>query len=340
MRLVSRFPLLAVLLLTLSPACSQPGTDSHREVFQTPEQAAIERRGQQQAEFQDLAVTILAVDRPAVKAEKEGQNSIHVEADGVSRSVSLVESYESLGSHPNQERTVLHAYLSEQLRPFDADRLRALGFDAVKPHLFPMLVNSKQLDEMRAIAVDPKEPPPATLLFTDLYRITVVRWDKFGVIPLSPGLLGPKVTQSDLDAAAMEGLAKSFHDLSQPRIELIDFGPLGRSAKLAAHADAAAILLPEFAAAARAALQTDGDIVLLAPTASEVDIIRRKDEKLLDRLIPLAKGVYARADEPLCNHPILLSNGGLALLSYTPATQPATRPATAPATTKHAYIVR
>ena len=99
------------------------------------------------------------------------------------------------------------------------------------------------------------------------------------------------------------------------------------------------VLLPEFAAAARTALAASGDLVLMLPTTHEVDIIRRQDERLLDRLIPIARGVAAKADEPVCDQPVLLSHEGLALFSYVPATQPATHPATAPATRPQYHIV-
>lgn len=340
--------LLTFAALSVSPLLSGchggKGKDSHVDAFQTIDQARAQRLGQQRAGWQELAVQILAADRPGVTAKAEETNSVHIEADGVSRSVSLVPVYEDLASHMADERGILRKLLAEQLRSFDTERLRALGFDAVKAHLYPMLVNGKRVEELRAAAVDPKDPPPDKPLFTNLHRITVVRWEKFGVIPVSPRMLGEKVTQADVDAAAMEALRKSFLELPEPKIELIDFGPLGHGARLNPRGDAAMVLLPEFAAAARAALGGQGDLVLMMPMAHQVDVARRKDEKLLDRWIPMSRQIAAKADEPLCDQPVLLNDEGLSLFSYTPATQatqPASKPAaTAPAVKPHAHIVR
>jgi hypothetical protein len=340
MRSKTLWPWTVMGIALLVSGCEDPGQDSNTQVFQTAQQAAIERRAQQHQSWQSMAQSLLAEERPGVAVKAQGDDALLVAADGLCQTINLVPCYETLAAHTDQERPLLRKYLLEQLRPFELKRLKSLGFDRVKPHLLPVLLSGPQLDALRKDC-DPKTFPQPKLVFANLYWLTEVKWETFGMIPVSPAILGSDLDQNQIDDATMENLRRQYLALPEPRLAVTDFGLVGKSARLSAAASPAAILLAEFATDAKKALSAQGDLVVIAPTPTEVDVVRRQDDALVEPMVSLARTVSARASHPLCDRPMLLDDHGLSPLVYTPATRPtATAPAaTKPAVKKHAYIV-
>ena len=311
--------------MTALGGCVDTGEDSNTDVFVTADHVKGQRIKEQHHGWQELSLTLLASERPGLSAKAQDENAVEVQADGVTRKISLVGAYEGMAAHPNQERSILRKYLQEQLRPFDFERLRALGFEKVRAHLLPMLVNRAQLEAMIA-AADAADKPTATPIVTNLFRVTVVNWETFGVVPVTAAALGGTATQAQIDEAGMENLAALYRALPKPRIAT-EFGSTW--GRLQGTSQAAVILLPEFAEDARKLLGTTGDLVLIAPTRQEIDVTPRDNQKMVDQLVWMGKEVLTRgAVDPLFDGALVLDGRGLSLLSQTPATVPVTKPAT------------
>jgi hypothetical protein len=322
----------SVLLLC---GCGAHGVDSHTEVFKTPEQASAERLATQLKEHKDLAVSVLKFSRPDLQAKAGDGASVVVSADGVSQSIDLTPVEGELLKHSNEERNILRRYLAEQLRGFDVERLRAIGFERSRPWISYDLVNGRTLDEMQKAAGESKLA--GALVLTNLYRVTVVRRTEPAVTtPVTAAILeGWNATAARADEAAEMNLREAIR-----RGELfttLAYGGIGRSGTLSPGVPPAVIVLPEFLAAVRKAWGSSDNVVLFAPGAGAITFTERRNERLLNVLAPQWRKTLATAKEPLCDQLLLRDDKGLSLFSYEPAGT--SRPATKPATKEAPYIV-
>src|SRR2546423_1892555 len=129
MRRHPRSALLVPMLLLLTAGCSNnAGTDSHTEVFKTADAVAGERLQKQLEAHKELAVSVLRFSRHDIDAKPAEGTTITVTADGVTQPIDLAPIEQQLLQHQNDERAILRRYLEGQLRPFDLERLKVLGF--------------------------------------------------------------------------------------------------------------------------------------------------------------------------------------------------------------------
>jgi hypothetical protein len=173
----------------------------------------------------------------------------------------------------------------------------------------------------------------------DLNWVPVVRWARAegAWTPVDPSTaVGWKVSEADVNAAAMANLRGAFAKEGQAVFETIDLPGLGRYGRFRPDADATYVLLPEFLAAVRKAWGTDSDLVVSMPSPVTVNFVERKNERLLNQMIPEWQKLYGRVTNPLLREMVVLGDGGVSLLNYKP---PSTKPATKPATTKKVHIV-
>ncbi len=68
-----------------------------------------------------------------------------------------------------------------------------------------------------------------------------------------------------------------------------------------------------------------------------MNFLERKNERLLNRMIPEWSKLFAKVPEPMVSTMILLGDAGPSLLSYAP---PSTQPATAPVTKPRVHVVQ
>ena len=316
--------------LMLIAGCEHHEKDSHTEVFKTPEQSAADRWARQLQAHKELAVSVLHFSRPDIEAKSGEGSTIVLQADGVTRIVDLKPVEERIAHHANEERAILRTYLEGELRPFDVQRLRTVGFERVKQQAAFVLVNDKGRHEMQAAAGT--SPILSTEVVTDLYRISVIRRaGQTAPLPITAELAEAwRVRSTDIDAAAMRNLLDSLNASGDGFIETIPFGPAGRTGNLKSDVDPAVILLPEFLVVVQRVWKTADDLVLFVPATGGIMFVEQHSQKLLDLQVPMWKKQLAAASSPLCEQFLLRGSEKLVFFSYVSTTQPATVPATKP----------
>jgi len=143
--------LIALVCLTAGGCSKQVGPDSNTEVFQTAEQAAAARKEKLLVDWQEMAAKIANGERPDIRTSKAAGFALHLSADGVEQNVDLTPLSEKLMSALGKERDPLRAYLLEKFPAFDRARLVKLGFERVRPMLYPYLVNMKQTTSLAGL---------------------------------------------------------------------------------------------------------------------------------------------------------------------------------------------
>src|SRR5690349_7151299 len=112
--------------------------DANTQVFQTLQDVAGQRRQQQQTVWKDVAVDVLKVDRPDLAAQPEGEFSVSLSADGVTRVVDLSPAWDLLVAQPERATQTLRAHLARELPAFDQQRMLALTPERVRAMVRPM----------------------------------------------------------------------------------------------------------------------------------------------------------------------------------------------------------
>jgi hypothetical protein len=328
--------LTALLIFLTLAGCNHHEQDSHTEVFKTPEQAIAERRTRQLAAHKELALSVLHFARPDIEAKLADGTSIHVQADGVTRMIDLLPIEEQMVRQSNEERAIVRRFLEEQLKPFDFDRLKSLGFERVKNQTAFELVNTQSLAEMQKSAG--KSPIHSVPVMTNLHRVTVIRRDPKGTgVPVTAALLEAwKAPQSELDGAAMQNLRDGLNHSGEPFFDTVAFGPVGNTGNLKSGVDPAVILLPEFLMAVQKAWKTQSNLVVFLPSPTGIVFVEQQNQKLLDLMVPLWKKQLLAMPNPLSDQLLLRDAEKISYSDYTPTTKPATVPATKP----KPYIVR
>jgi hypothetical protein len=318
------------LLLLCCLGCQFHGTDSHTEVFKTPEEVSADRRSKQLEAHKELAVSVLHFARPDIEAKAVAGTSISVRADGISSAIDLAPVEEQMLRHSNEERAILRKYLEAQLKSFDNDRLKALGFQKVKEQAGYVLVSRRTLQEMQAAT------GTALLMSREIvpgmYRVSVIHGaEQAASIPITVELMTAwNVKPSDIDAAAMQNLREALSAAGDHFAETISVGPAGRTGSLKSDADPAIILVPEFLGAVQKAWQTKDDLVLFCPAPAGIVFVERHNQKLLDLLSPQWKTQLAGNPNPLCEQLLMRDADKIGYADYAPTTKPSTAPATKP----------
>jgi hypothetical protein len=341
MRSHLRFTLVvSALLLWIGGCGGSAGTDSHTEVFKTADAVATDRLQKQLEAHKELAVSVLRFSRHDVEAKAAQGTTITVSADGVTQPIDLAPIEQELLHHQNEERAILRRYLDEQLRPFDLERLKILGFDRARAMAGFTLVNSHDLTDLQKQAGD--SPLRSVKLVSDLYRVTVIRRaDPTAaaavIVPVTASLTEAwDASPTAVDAAAMENLRGVLSATGDNLVETLAFGIRGKSGSLKSGVDPAVIVLPEFLAAVRKAWKTQDNLVLFVPSATGISFVEEHNQKLLDTLVPQWKKILVSTPNALCDQLLLRDEEKLSLFAYQPATKPATKPA---ATKPEPYIV-
>ncbi len=318
-------------------ACtSQVGPDANTGVFKTPEQAAESRRQRLLVDWQEMALKIANAERPDVRTIKTDGFAIRMSADGVERTVDLSPLTEKLSANVGREREPIRAYLAEQMPPLDRARLAAIGFERAKPMLHPRLANNKQTTAMAA--PDTKAPPIANKVVIDLNWVPVVRWGGSGAqTPVDAEMAKAwGVDERQVSDVALANLRTALAKEAASTIETVDLPGLGRYGMLRGGIDPTYVVLPEWLAAVRKEWKTADDLIVFLPSRSSVNFLERKNERLLNQLMPEWSKRVGQPGEGLLNLPVVLGDGGMTLLEHK---APATKPTTAPATKPRVYIV-
>jgi hypothetical protein len=326
---------LVATFLALLTGCSSGGVDSHTEVFKTPEQASKERYEILLKQHKELAVSVLKFARPDVEAKVAEGPNIAIAADGVSRTVDLTPIEDQLVRQPDQERNLLRHYLTEQLRPFDVERLKTIGFAKARKWCSYELVNGRDLDAMQKQAGDAKLV--SAVVVTNLHRVAVIRrGEPVPTMPVTAATLEAwHVTPEQVDEAATANLKRALG--TKELFSELAYGGMGRSGTIKQGVPAAVILLPEFLQAVQKAWDTNDDLVLFAPGPGAVTFVERRNDRLLTILVPQWRKILADSNNPLSSQLLIRDREKLALFVYQPPG--ATKPATAPATKAAPYIV-
>jgi hypothetical protein len=324
-------------LALLLSACSHPSQDSHTEVFKTAQDAAAERLATQLKAHKELAVSVLRFSRPDIDAKPADGTSITIAADGITHTIDLAPIEEQLLAHQTEQRAILRKFLDEQLRPFDFDRLKLLGFAKVRTQITFLLVNDQTLGEMQTQAG--YSPLRRQQIVTNLYRVAAVRTPGATqpvTVPITDSLsVAWQVSASEIDAEALHNLRAALTAAGDDLIETIAFGPRGKSGSLKSSVDPAVILLPEFLAAVQKPWSSTDNLVLFAPSPTGITFVEEHNQKLLDLLVPQWMKILVSTPSPLASQLLLRDSQKISLFAYTPTTQPAPKPATKPTT----YIV-
>ena len=333
---MTRIALVIPLALLLS-ACSHSGQDSHTEVFKTAQDAAADRLASQLQAHKDLAVSVLRFSRPDIDAKAAEGTSITVAADGVTRSIDLAPIEEQLLQHQPEQRAILRKFLDEQLRPFDFDRLKSLGFAKVRSQITLLLVNDQALNEMQSQAG--YSPLRQQQIVTNLYRVAAVRTPgaiQPVTVPITDALaVAWQVSAAEVDAEAFHNLGAALTGAGDDLFETIGFGARGKSGSLKSSVDPAVILLPEFLATVHKSWNSSDNLVLFAPSPTGITFVEEHNQKLLDLLVPQWMKILVSTPSPLSSQLLLRDAQKISLFAYTPTTQPAPKPTTRPTT----YIV-
>ncbi len=328
----------AALALTLAAGCAGPKTpDSHPEVFVNGQTAAIKRRAEQLEASKDLTIDLLAFERPDLKTTKGEAATVIIQADGQSKSLDLAPLQNALLVEGAKKQDILHAFLRKQIPAFDQDRLRALGFEHVKPLLVPSLLTRTEVSDL-AQPLGPSAGLHTVSVIGDLSWMPMVSLSQGNaLLPLStPVITAWKVEWPAIEKAALDNIRPQLTDSN---LLTTSFAPIGSAGGIQPSANPAIILLPEFLPLVRKAWHTDDNLVLLAASARDLRFIEQHNDKLLAVLYPGWQGSLRSSRDPLSTIPILLDDKGFSVFEYSPAaSKPATKPSVAPAT-KPSYIV-
>ena len=332
--------LLLLVVGSLLAGCGggQTGPDSNTQVFQTAEQAAAARKEKLLLDWQEMAARIANGERPDIRTSKAQGFALHMSADGVEQDLDLTPISEKLMSALGKERDPIRAYLAEKFPAFDRARLEKIGFERARPLLYPYLANTKQTSSLAGL--DTTHPPIVNPVVLDLNWVPVVRWPGTSAQTAIDSQLAAdwKVTDEQVNGAAMANLRKTFADRTQSPFDTIDLPGMGRYGSLRSDVDPTILLLPDFVAAVRKEWKSDSDLVISLPSRTTVNFLERKNEKLLNRMIPEWTRLATVAPEPMLSTMLLAGDKGLSLLNYAPpSTQPASKPATQP---KKVHIVQ
>src|SRR2546421_5021966 len=142
-----RIHLFAVLIALMGCHNSQE-SDSHTEVFKTPQQASAARQARLLQSHKELAISVLRFARPDIEATSGDAATIMMRADGVTHTIDLAPIEDDLKRNANDERAIMRRYLEAQLRPFDFERLGALGFERVKGMLAFELMDRQRMEDL------------------------------------------------------------------------------------------------------------------------------------------------------------------------------------------------
>src|SRR5882672_11339939 len=153
--------------------CGHQEKDSHTEVFKTPQQAVTERQARMLQSHKELAISVLRFARPDIEAKVADGSTVTLAADGVTRAVDLASIEPEMVRRPNEERAILRRYLEGQMRPFDAERVKAMGFDNVKSMAAFELMDRRRLEDLQALTGEAQIRSMPVL--TNLNRVTVIR---------------------------------------------------------------------------------------------------------------------------------------------------------------------
>jgi hypothetical protein len=320
----------SILILLVAGCSGQTGPDSNAGVFKTPEEATAARKQKLVLEWQEMAARIANAERPDVRTIKGPGFALLMSAEGGEETVDLSPLSEKLASAVGREREPIRAFLTERFAAFDRARLKSLGFERLRDRLWPFLVNMKQTSELggqTALVIN--------RLALDLNWTPVVRWaGSEARTAIDPQTLATwKVSAEQVNAAAMENLRRAFVKdfATRAPFDTLDLPGLGRYGTLRTGVDPSVLLLREFPAAVRRDWKTDSDLVVSFPSRTTVNFVERKNEKLLNRMIPQWREFSTKVSEPMVSTPLLLGDGGISLLNYSvPSTGPASAPATKP----------
>jgi hypothetical protein len=320
--------------------CStETGPDSHTDVFQTAGEAAAARRAKLRRDWLELASRIANAERPDVKTRMVDPFSLVLSADGVEQTVDLTPISEKLAYANGKEREPIRAFMAERWTEFDRARLKAIGFERARGMLVPYLANMKQTEEMTSKAGG--RAPVTNVVVIDLNWVPVVRWPGTGAqTPVEQEVATAwNVPGKQVSDAALANLRQAFATNGDKAVfETTELPGQGRYGSLRSGTDASVILLPAFLASVRRAWKTTDDLVLFVPSRNSVNMIERRNERLLNMMIPQWSNRVGQLSDPLIGQMILDGDSGLSLLSYVPPSA-ATKPATKPATTNRVYIV-
>jgi hypothetical protein len=329
--------LVALAGLTMAGCSKQTGPDSNTAVFKTAEQATAARKQKLLVDWQEMAAKIANAERPDIRTIKAPGFALQLSADGVTQTLDLTPLSEKLMDSMGKEREPIRAYLAQKVPEFDRARLKALGFERVRAMLYPYVANTKQTTALAA--PDTGKAPITNAVVLDLNWVPVARWPGTAAqTPIDADVVAAwRVSEAQVNAAAMANLRAALARETQLGFETIDLPGLGRYGSLRSDVDPTIILLPEFLAAVRKEWKTDSDLVISFPSRTTVNFLERKNEKLLNRMIPEWTKMYGTVTEPMVSTMILVGDGGLSLLNYA---APSTKPATAPATKPRVHIVQ
>ena len=204
-----------------------------------------------------------------------------------------------------------------------------MSLQSVRTRVRPMLINGAQIQDL---TLQLGAAPPTRTIFADLYWIAVVRWDApRPATPIGNKLSAAwKISSDELAKLAMENLAG---DPVEGTFEVTSFGTLGKVGTLKQKTDPAILLSPNFLTAARKALDTTDNLALLVATAEDVRFMPAGEKRLLDSIYPNWRGIVTNNKRALAKQPLLLSDGGMAGMNYSPPVmliRPASMPTTNP----------
>jgi hypothetical protein len=319
---------------------SQTGPDANTGVFKTPEQAGEARRQKLMLDWQEMALRIANADRPDIRTTKATGFALKMTANGVEQTVDLSPLTEKLTSAVGREREPIRQYLAEKLPAMDRARLKALGFARAKSMLHPLLANMKQLGTMTL--VDTQQPPITNRVVVNLNWVPVVRWPgtESAQTPVDAELAAAwGVLADEVSAAALANLRAEFAKEKGATFETVDLPAMGRYGTLRGGADVAYLLLPEWLASVRSDWKTTDDLVVSLPSRSTASFMERKNERLMNQLMPEWTRRLAQSPDTMLPTMLLIGDGGVTLLQYQPAAAVTSKPTTGPATKPRVYIV-
>jgi hypothetical protein len=303
-----------LLLLVIAAGCADNAPDANVEVFQTVDEVATARRARQVQIWRDTAVSTIELERPDVNAVPVPDRfAVAVEADGVRHEIDLSPIAEALAAESTRSSTILREHLRRQLPAFDRERMARLPLEQVRARIRPILINGSRLDEASA-AVAGGVPLPAQNVIFDLHWLPAVRWQDGGVAtPVGPDALKAwRISLDQLQRIAMDNLRG---EVNGEMFETSSISSSGNVGYLKPGVEAAVILLPEFLTRVRQDWGTRDNLALLIAAEDQIRFTEAGNKRLLDLLWPQWR---AALDRGLATRLVMLSDGGLALLDYTP----------------------
>jgi hypothetical protein len=308
-----RATLLTMTMLLLAGGCGGGPPDENAEVFQTIDEAAVARRARQARIWQETAASMIQTDRPDLKASPGEAFTVAVEADGVRREIELSPVADSLSAENARSNEILREHVRRQLPAFDQERMAKLSLEQVRSRIRPMLINGSRLDQMRTDLTG-GAPLPAKHVVADLYSVPAVRWQPGGMAsPIGPDALRAwRLSVDELDRLAMDNLRA---ELGGELFETSGIGSTGKVGYLKQGVEAGVVLLPEFLAQVRQSWGTQDNLAVLVASEQQVRFTEAGNERLLNMMWPQWRAALERG---LATKLVMLTDGGLAPLDYTP----------------------